>query len=121
MAHACSPPAEMAVTPSSGVEGADCTVTGASRAVVVPAPRRPWPLEPQHLAWEPTTAQAKPSPTATWVAFDPAGMPVTWTGADRTVVVPSPASPFWLVPQQYTPPALVTTQRVSVLLTPETE
>src|SRR4051812_26618795 len=57
-------------------------------------------LLPQHLAAPPTIAQAKRPPIAAWVA----PLAITWIGASRVAVVPSPIWPSRFPPQHWSAP-----------------
>lgn len=80
------------------------TETGVEEFVVVPSPRFPYELEPQHLA-EPSarTAQSVVSDTAS-------DIPTTLTGVRESVVDPSPSCPEPFAPQHLTEPELSNAQ-----------
>src|SRR5438093_8244302 len=85
------------------------TVTGVGLAVVVPSPSWTLPLFPQHFTLPPVVmAQVWTEPKPAEIAATPLERPVTSTGVELGVVVPSPSSPTRLFPQHLAPPAVVT-------------
>lgn len=108
-AHECKSPAATTATPLPK----PVTGTGAGLAVVDPAfaaaPSWPYWFDPQHHAPPDLRAQVWFAPAM--IAVTPEDMPVTGAGVVVGVVVPEfavePSWPYWLLPQQYTAPAVV--------------
>lgn len=75
------------------------TCTGVELLVVVPSPRPPFELPPQHCKAPETIAHVCELPVA--IAVTPDVRPVTCTGEELAVVVPSPSWPFELLPQHF--------------------
>ena len=75
---------------------------GVVRVVVVPSPRLPYALPPQHWTSPPVEiAHENVKPAETSAAAD-APCRVTWTGEGLVVFVPSPSWPLSLRPQHHT-------------------
>ena len=99
-ARAKSRPAEILVTRFSTATRAGTS----SPLLVVPRPSWPRSFRPQaHTVPSDRRARLNSSPAATWV-MTPL-RPLTWTGVDRSVVVPSPSAPCSLIPQAVTVPS----------------
>src|SRR5579885_1593940 len=80
------------------------TWTGVERLVVVPSPSWPESFIPQaHTVPSFFTARLCATPAAS--AVTPTMPPLTWTGVERLVVVPSPSCPSSLAPQAQTVPS----------------
>lgn len=99
--------AEILVTPVIALPSVSLTLTGVVEAVVVPSPRYPSVLEPQHFTPpDVNNAHVYPQPAAT--SDTPEVRPDTVTGVVRSVYVPSPNCPEELLPQHFTAPPEVT-------------
>src|SRR5664280_2453029 len=81
------------------------TATGVELSVVVPSPSWPYPFQPQQATPPPASrAQVSLEPAVIAVAVV---IPLTATGVELVTPrpdIPLPSSPYWLSPQQVTPP-----------------
>lgn len=85
------------------------TSTGVELSLVVPSPSRPYSLWPQHFT-VPAFVRAHVCSRPAEIAETPVESPKAATGVERSVVVPSPSCPYWLLPQHFTPPLLMSAQ-----------
>jgi hypothetical protein len=91
-------------SPSIGV-GVVATIRTRPLPAAVPAGVAEW-FEPQHLT-PPLVVTAHVMKLAVLSDLMPLVKPDTLVGLNLFVVVPSPSCPLWLLPQHFTPPAVV--------------